>query len=60
MITKFTISGGQNEYATIVEPDKHEDERKWLLSEGYMPWSRYEIKAEGHKDFGKVEELWMR
>ena len=53
MIEKFRIDGGVNDYATIKEPDKHEDERKQLIDEGYLPWSRYV------KD-GKEEELWLK
>ena len=59
MIDKFRIEAGQNDYATIIEPEKHEDERKQLIGEGYMPWGRYKIKAEG-TDFGKEEELFVR
>lgn len=59
MIKKFRINNGQNDYATIIDPDKHEKERQQLIAEGYTPWSRYEIKAEG-KNFGKTEELFVR
>lgn len=60
MIKKFRIDGGVNDYATIVEPDSHEDERKELISEGYMPWSRYKIKDKESEDFGKMEEIFVR
>ena len=60
MIKKFRLNGGQNDYATIVEPDKHEDERNQLIAEGYMPWSRYKIMTEESEDFGKIEELWLK
>ena len=53
MIERFYIDGGVNAYATIQEPDKHEDERKQLISEGYQPWSRY-------INDGKQEELWVK
>ena len=53
MIEKFSIDLGVNKYATIQEPDKHEDERQQLINEGYQPWSRY------FKD-GKLEELWIK
>ena len=53
MIEKFHIDGGVNDYATIQEPDNHEDERKQLTSEGYQLQSRYV------KD-GKQEELWVK
>ena len=54
MIEKFHIDGGTNDYATIKEPDKHEEEREQLISEGYKPWSRY------IKEDGKQEELWVK
>ena len=60
MINKFRIDGGQNDYATIIEPDNHENERQQLISEGYMPWSKYKIKAKESENYGKVEELWMK
>lgn len=43
MIEKFHIYGSFNDYATIQEPDKHEDERKQLIGKGYQPWRRYVI-----------------
>ena len=60
MIEKFRIDFGLNDYATITEPEKHEDERKQLIDEGYMPYARYKIKAEKSEKFGKVEELFVR
>ena len=53
MIKKFHIEVVANDYATIQEPDKHDDEREQLINEGYKPWSRYV------KD-GKEEELWVK
>lgn len=53
-------STGVNDYATVVEPDKHEDERQQLISEGYMSWGRYKVENEDRSDFGKIEELWMK
>ena len=60
MIKRFRLDYGQNDYATIIEPEKHDDERKQLIDEGYMPWSRYKIRTEGTEDFGKIEELFVR
>ncbi len=60
MIERFRIDGGVNDYATIVEPTEHEDERRLLISEGYRPWSRYKIKAEENANYGKIEELWVK
>ena len=58
MIKRFRIDDGKNDYATIIDPEEHEDERKQLISEGYQPWSRYKIQAE--ENFGKIEELFVR
>lgn len=60
LIKRFRIDCGQNDYATIIEPDAHEDERKQLIAEGYYPWCRYKIQAEKSEDFGKTEELFVR
>ena len=60
MINRFRIEQGQNDYATIVEPELHENERQQLISEGYMPYARYTIKAEDNENFGKTEELFVR
>jgi len=47
-----------NEYAAIIDPEEHEDERTRLMSEGYQPHSRY--KTQLGEDKGKTEELWVR
>lgn len=60
MIERFRIEYGVNDYATIIEPTEHEDERKQLMSEGYIPMSRYKIKAEDSPNYGKTEELWLK
>ena len=60
MIEKFRIDHGANDYATIIDPDNHEDDRKLLIDEGYLPWSRYTIKDKESENFGKTEELFVR
>lgn len=60
MIERFRIDNGKNDYATVIEPDNHEDERQQLISEGYYPWCRYKIQAEDSEYFGKTQELFIR
>ena len=53
MIERWRITNGVNDYATITDPEEHEDERKQLEQEGYVLSSRYV------KD-GRREELWYK
>lgn len=54
MIKKFRLDNGLNDYATIYGPDDHEEERKQLIEEGYIPWSTY------FTEDGEQEELWVK
>jgi len=60
MIERFRIPHGKNDYAIILNPSEHEDERKQLISEGYLPCSRYQIRAKDSEDYGKTAELWVK
>ena len=54
MIKKFRLDNGLNDYAIIYGPDDHEEERKQLIEESYIPWSTYFTKD------GEQEELWVK
>ena len=47
-------------YATVIEPEKHEEEREQLRIDGYIPWRRYTVLAKESENYGKTEELWMK
>lgn len=53
MIEKWRLIGGLNDYATITDPEEHEDERRQLVNEGYTPLTRY-VKNDRH------EEIWFK
>ena len=57
MIKKFKI---EYEYAIVVDPDNHEDERRQLFSEGYVSWKKHKIDNEFNENNGKIEELFYR
>lgn len=53
LIEKWRLTNGLNDYATITDPEEHEDEVEQLIREGYTPLSIYEKN-------GRQEELFFK